>query len=39
VYVESSPEALLLPPAGFALHREGRTREVSYRLFRIGSTG
>lgn len=34
LYVESSPEADATPPVEWALHREGRTREVRYALFR-----
>lgn len=34
LYVESSPDVPLILPEGFLLHREGRTREVAYRLLR-----
>ena len=34
VYVESPVEAEPVPGAGFGLHREGRTREVRYALYR-----
>jgi 16S rRNA (guanine966-N2)-methyltransferase len=36
LYVEQPVDADVVPPAGFALHREGRTRETAYRLFRRG---
>ncbi len=35
VYVESSLDTRLELPARLALHREGRTRDVAYRLFRM----
>jgi 16S rRNA (guanine966-N2)-methyltransferase len=34
LYVESSPEAEAEPPPEWAPHREGRTREVRYTLYR-----
>jgi 16S rRNA (guanine966-N2)-methyltransferase len=34
LYVESPPEAEAAPGAGWRLHREGRTREVRYALYR-----
>jgi len=34
LYVESAPEAAAAPPPEWALHREGRTREVRYALYR-----
>lgn len=34
LYVEAATDADISPPAGWQLHREGRTREVAYRLFR-----
>jgi 16S rRNA (guanine966-N2)-methyltransferase len=36
VYVESTPDTVLELPPGWRLHREGSTREVAYRLFRVG---
>ncbi|HET6603864.1 MAG TPA: 16S rRNA (guanine(966)-N(2))-methyltransferase RsmD [Xanthomonadaceae bacterium] len=36
VYVESPVDAALEPPRGYALHREGRTRETRYALYRYG---
>jgi 16S rRNA (guanine966-N2)-methyltransferase len=39
VYVESTPETVLEIPANWRLHREGRSREVAYRLFHGGRTG
>lgn len=34
LYVESPPDADAVPPPEWALHREGRTREVRYALYR-----
>ncbi len=34
LYVETPPEQALGLPEGWALHREGRTREVRYALYR-----
>ena len=34
LYIESPPEAAPILPAEWALHREGRTREVRYALYR-----
>lgn len=34
IYVESPPDAEAAPPPEWALHREGRTREVRYALYR-----
>lgn len=34
VYVESPAEVAPVVPAGWALHREGRTRDVRYALYR-----
>ena len=34
LYVEQPVDGAVEPPEGFALHREGRTRETAYRLFR-----
>ncbi len=36
LYVEGSPATAAAPPAPWRLHREGRTREVAYRLYRRG---
>lgn len=38
LYVESAHGALADPGPGWALHREGGTREVEYRLYRRDST-
>ena len=34
LYVESPPDAVAAPPPEWALHRDGRTREVRYALYR-----
>ena len=34
LYVESSPAAAIEPGKGFRLHREGRTRDARYALYR-----
>lgn len=39
VYVELAQSQSFEPPAGWRLHREGRTREVRHLLFRTESTG
>ncbi|QDH69460.1 16S rRNA (guanine(966)-N(2))-methyltransferase RsmD [Marilutibacter alkalisoli] len=36
LYVESRAETPAAPPAGWALHRDGRTREVHHALYRRG---
>lgn len=38
LYVEQPVDAVVEPPQGFSLHREGRTRETAYRLYRRGGT-
>ena len=37
IYLESSIDAQPQVPAGWTLHREGRTREVRYALYRSGA--
>ena len=37
LYVESPPAAAIEPGNGFRLHREGRTREARYALYRRGT--
>lgn len=37
LYVEAAADAVITPPIGWCLHREGRTRQVAYRLFRRGA--
>lgn len=37
VYVESAPGDDFAPPPGWRLHREGRTREVRYALYRLAA--
>ncbi|MFT4256110.1 MAG: 16S rRNA (guanine(966)-N(2))-methyltransferase RsmD [Pseudoxanthomonas sp.] len=37
IHVESAADAVPEPPLGWALHREGRTREVRYALYRAAT--
>ena len=37
IYLESSVDATPQAPAGWILHREGRTRDVRYALYRSGA--
>lgn len=37
IYVERPPTAAFVPPAGWRLHREGRTRDVLYSLYDLGN--
>ncbi|GAB3388031.1 16S rRNA (guanine(966)-N(2))-methyltransferase RsmD [Lysobacter fragariae] len=39
LYVESPHDAVAAPPTGWTLHREGRTREVRYALYRRSPGG
>ncbi len=39
IYVESAVDAAPQTPAGWELHREGRTREVRYALYRSAAAG